>query len=426
MNESLTAVYSDNDAAWRRLVKLFDHRQRPVVVWVGGNSQAAVMQYYRRFRERFASKFEHVEVPLNRLEGHSLYAYLTQLSASKEGKELIFHLLDFPENNELLLSQLNFERELFFKRLRASVVFWGDDAVEVALQRFAPDFWDWLVYCFRFDAVLSAAEEVPADGRSVPSAAEKETWEARAERLHRRLQYLRPNRDRGGRHTLDYAETALSLGRALAYLARLSEARTLFDEAIELYRKEQDDLGRAYALLYLGELERRLGQLERARNLLDEAIELYRKVQDDLGRAHALRNLGELESRLGQLARARNLLDEAIELYRKEQHDLGRANALQSKGNLLLKEERFVEALDVYRQALALYQREQEPMGAAYTAAEILRCLHASGNGQADEMQQLAEHSMTMALASGVPSVVGYVISCLVEVGVIDPNDLGQ
>ncbi len=182
----------------------------------------------------------------------------------------------------------------------------------------------------------------------------------------------------------------------------------------------------AHALLALGQLESRLGQLARARNLLDEAIELYRKEQNDLGRANALVALGQLESRLGQQERARNLLDEAIELFRKEQNDLGRANALQSKGDLLLEEKRFVEALDVYRQALALYQREQEPMGAAYTAAEILRCLHASGNGQADEMQQLAEHSMTMALASGVPSVVGYVISCLVEVGVIDPNDLGQ
>ncbi len=142
--------------------------------------------------------------------------------------------------------------------------------------------------------------------------------------------------------------------------------------------------------------------------------------------AGALLSLGQLESRIGNVERARNLFDQAVELFRKEQDDLGRANALQGMGDLLFEEKRFVEALDVYRQALDLYQREQEPMGMAYTAANILRCLHASGNGQADEMRQLAEHSMTMALASGTPSVVGYVISCLVEVGVIDPNDLGQ
>jgi tetratricopeptide (TPR) repeat protein len=142
--------------------------------------------------------------------------------------------------------------------------------------------------------------------------------------------------------------------------------------------------------------------------------------------AGALLALGRLESRIGNVERARNLFNQAVELFRKEQHDLGRANALKGMGDLLFAEKRFVEALDVYRRALDLYQREQEPVGMAYTAANILRCLHASGNGQADEMRQLAEHSMTMALASGVPSVVGYVISCLVEVGVIDPNDLGQ
>jgi tetratricopeptide (TPR) repeat protein len=158
--------------------------------------------------------------------------------------------------------------------------------------------------------------------------------------------------------------------------------------------------------------------------LYDEAISLYKKEQDDLGRANALKALGDLESRLGNVERARSLYDEAISLFKKEQSDLGRANALQSVGDLARESGHPAEALKIYEETLTLYQREQDPMGAAYTAAEMLRCLHALGGGRAGEMEKLAEFAIQMGQASGVESVLHYVLNALVEVGLVNPNDL--
>ncbi|WP_157068082.1 tetratricopeptide repeat protein, partial [Desulfosarcina cetonica] len=64
-------------------------------------------------------------------------------------------------------------------------------------------------------------------------------------------------------------------------------------------------IGDALSKKLLGDLERRLGNVDQARGHYDHAIELYQKEQDQLGLANALQALGDLESRLGNVDQAR-------------------------------------------------------------------------------------------------------------------------
>ncbi len=143
------------------------------------------------------------------------------------------------------------------------------------------------------------------------------------------------------------------------------------------------------------------------------------KEENLLSYAHALLDKGDLESRLGNVERARALYDEAIGLYQKEQADLGRANVMQSLGDTELQAGRHAEALEIYHATLEIYQKEQDPMGMAYTAAEMLRCLHALG-AKTEQITALADFAVQAAQASGVPSVPGYVGKALVEIGLLD------
>ncbi len=406
MNEIQRDIQPDNDMAWQRLCRLFERREKPVVVWIGGNSQDVSHNQYNRFRSQFAQKFEHIEVRVDEIAGTSIYRYLQQLLAQNTLSNPVFHLRHIPEGNEALIFEVNFERELLFRNLPASIIFWGDDRSEIAFQRMAPDFWDWLVYRFHFDAILLADKVGLVESpRSSSSSGKAETWDRRAARLSERLRSLAPTRDAGGRHTMEYADTALSLGNTLFHLGQLSEARPLFEGAAELFKKEQADLGRAYALkaladlenrlsdveharqLYhiaieifqtehddsgrasalqmLGDLERRLGNVEHARHLYDEAIGLYKNGQDDLGRANALKALGDLESLLGNVERARSLYDDAIGLYKKEQSDLGRANTLRGLGDLESWIGNFERARQLYGESIRLYEKEQVDLGRA-------------------------------------------------------------
>ena len=380
MNEPQRDVYAENNANWQRLTRIFDRREKSVVAWVGGNSQELSYKKYHRFRDEYAKKFEHIEVRADQIPGRSVYSHLKRLLEQNAYKNPLFHIQSIPDDSQDIIFEINFERELLFRKLPASIIFWGNDRSEIVFQRLAPDFWDWLVYRFHFDAPLPSDQD--SSTYTLPSIGE--AWETRANRLRERLQGLVPDRDKGGRNTLDYADTVLSLAKTLDYLAQLTEARALYDEAIGLYKKEQSDLGRANALQALGDLERRLGNVERSRALYDEAIGLYKKEQYDLGRANALQSLGDLDREAGQPA----------------------------------------EALKIYEEALALYQREQAPMGVAHTAAEMLRCLGALRGGRAGEMEQIAELAIKMAQASGVQSVVQYVLQSLVEVGLANSADL--
>jgi hypothetical protein len=97
---------------------------------------------------------------------------------------------------------------------------------------------------------------------------------------------------------------------------------------------------------------------------------------------------------------------------------LGRANALKALGDLDREAGLPAEAMKIYQEALVLYRREQVPMSAAYTAAEMLRCLHAlKGGGAGEQEQQLAELAVSMAQASGFEVVLDYVKEVLKEVG---------
>ncbi|MBV5288631.1 MAG: tetratricopeptide repeat protein [Pelodictyon phaeoclathratiforme] len=211
------------------------------------------------------------------------------------------------------------------------------------------------------------------------------------------------------------------LGDLERRLGNVDLARGHYDNAIELYKKEQAKLGLANALKALGDLERRLGNVDLARGHYDNAIELYKKEQAKLGLANALKALGDLERRLGNVDLARGHYDNAIELYKKEQAKLGLANVYQSLGDLLLSEKRAEEATLIYQNAIQLYQAEQDPMGLAYTWSELIRCHHLLGDLNEDDLRKIAVTGLIDAKRSGIESVSQYLIGALYEF--FDKND---
>ncbi len=209
---------------------------------------------------------------------------------------------------------------------------------------------------------------------------------------------------------------AKALGDLETGLGDLNGARAHYDEAIGLYKQEQDQLGLANTLKALGDLESRLGHLDSAQVHYDEAIRLYKNEQNQLGLANTLRALGNLESLLGHLDGARIHYGEAIGLYKKEQNQLGLANVYQSMGDLLLVRGAVDQALEVYSRGLSLYESERDSMGYAYTLSEVMRCHHRLGNFHVIEQSNLAAIALAQAAASGTESVTRYVLAALAEV----------
>jgi len=224
-----------------------------------------------------------------------------------------------------------------------------------------------------------------------------------------------------GRETLEYllglqreadltariAESSHYLGYLERRLGNLDKARKLFEQAVELYKAEQSNLGLANTIQSLGDLEGRLGNLEEARKLYEQAVELYKAEQSNLGLANTIRSLGDLERRLGNVDKARKLYKQAVELYKAEQDNLGLANTIRSLGDMEKEAGRLPEARALYIEARDLYVAERDPMGLAYTLSELARVAHA--HGEEDERDRLLKEALEAANASNAPPVVEYV-----------------
>ena len=84
----------------------------------------------------------------------------------------------------------------------------------------------------------------------------------------------------------------------------------------------------ALTCLLLGNLERRLGAVDAARRLYQEAISLYEKERDDLGRANVCQALGDLWLAENEPQKALSFYEPARGLYEKEQEPMGLAYTL--------------------------------------------------------------------------------------------------
>jgi len=168
-----------------------------------------------------------------------------------------------------------------------------------------------------------------------------------------------------------YAATLLALGELESHTGNMDAARLLFQDAIKIFKKVHNDLGRAYALRALGELEINTGNVQEARHLYDESIELFKKEKADLGCANALLAKGNLEMRLGKLKGACRLFDSAIKLFKKEKADLGCANAFFSKGILENRLGNTAEASRLLKDAIGLFKKEKTDLSCANALLEL-------------------------------------------------------
>ncbi len=195
-------------------------------------------------------------------------------------------------------------------------------------------------------------------------------------------------------HLPESASAILYLGDLERRLGQIDKARPLFEQALALYKSQQDGVGQANTLQALADLESRLGKVDKTRALYEQALALYKSMRDGLGQANTLKALGDLESRLGQIDKARALYEQALALHKSEQAGLGQANTLKALGQLESRLGQTDKARALYEKALELYKSEQTGLGQANTL-QALGDLE-SKLGEADKARALYEHALAL------------------------------
>ena len=139
--------------------------------------------------------------------------------------------------------------------------------------------------------------------------------------------------------------------------AGLTQAKQHLSTAATLGRDHGLQVDYAQAVHLLANVELDLGHKDEAKSLWEEAIEILRRVDNPLQLAHKVRHLGDLHRHCGRLALAESCYAEALALYRE--HDapgsLDFANAVSRMADLKERQGRRKEALHLWRETRELY-----------------------------------------------------------------------
>ena len=201
-------------------------------------------------------------------------------------------------------------------------------------------------------------------------------------------------------------------------LGRLPEARQALEEALSLYREQENATGEGMVLCSLADLHRDGGALDTALGLAQRALDLPELAGNDEHAAHALLSLGSVQSRLSHLdLAAQNLLGARMLACDIGDREL-EAEALIALAEALTRAGRHHEATTHARQALAVSRQTEHGLleGLALTALAQDRACAGDGAGAAELARQAHSVLEPTGHHLGLAAAARLVADCLARV----------
>ncbi|MFN0170366.1 MAG: tetratricopeptide repeat protein [Bryobacteraceae bacterium] len=175
------------------------------------------------------------------------------------------------------------------------------------------------------------------------------------------------------------ARLLLSLAGAERDLQRSEQARAHYEEALEIYRGEQNRLGVAIVSQSLAEIERDTDP-PRAEQDLCRAAEIFELERETERLAGCLRTLADLQRREGRLADAHQQYVRSLAVSRSNGNGSERARTLLGLAKVDRRMRKFPEAEESYREALELFRSDADRSGLAAAVQGLAELEFRRGN----------------------------------------------
>jgi tetratricopeptide (TPR) repeat protein len=162
----------------------------------------------------------------------------------------------------------------------------------------------------------------------------------------------------------------------------LVKAQTMWQEAIEVFRKVGDTQGLAASSNNLGDVLLTAGRLAEASNLLQQAIAGYKLVGDRSGVALATVDLGEIASQRADLPVARRDYEQAIATGTQAGDKSASAYGYAGLGGVFMQQDQLAAARKQYETALKLRKEIGEKQTILQTRVALARLAIEDGHIQ--------------------------------------------
>ncbi|MDB9388383.1 tetratricopeptide repeat protein [Microcystis aeruginosa] len=151
------------------------------------------------------------------------------------------------------------------------------------------------------------------------------------------------------------ANTLKGLGSVAHELREWEQAQSYYQQALEIEIEYGDRFSQASTLQYFGILAQELGEWEQARSYYQQAIEIYIEYGDHYFQASILKCLGSVAQELGEWEQARSYCQQAIEIYIEYDDRFSQANSLYLLGGVAEGVGELSQAKSYYLQAIEIY-----------------------------------------------------------------------
>jgi len=151
------------------------------------------------------------------------------------------------------------------------------------------------------------------------------------------------------------ASTLHNLGRVAQELREWEQARSYYQQAIEIYIEYGDRYSQARTLHQLGIVAQELREWEQARSYYQQALEIKIEYGDRFSQARTLHQLGIVAQQLREWEQARSYYQQAIEIFIEYGDRYEQAGTLHTLGNLAQELREWEQARSYYQQAIEIY-----------------------------------------------------------------------
>jgi predicted ATPase/DNA-binding SARP family transcriptional activator/Tfp pilus assembly protein PilF len=196
-------------------------------------------------------------------------------------------------------------------------------------------------------------------------------WDVRGYRSEGRAWLKRVLAKAQGLRTELYARVLTGAGRLACAQGDYPEARSLFQQTLEIFQELSDKRGIASSWVNLGLVASMQGNHSEARAFYEQALALHRAIGNLYGVATALGNLGGVAWEQGEYATARAFYEEELAIRRHLREPEGIASSLSALGGLAQLEGDYDRAVALFEEGLALQRKLGNKAGIAYALSNL-------------------------------------------------------
>lgn len=251
-----------------------------------------------------------------------------------------------------MIAQLNFEREIIFRKPNYITILWGDHDFFIQLQRKAPDLWSWVTNFFVFkEDEIHQEKELSPQPHEVPA------------KLPIREEYIKSLKDKLEHLPLNDTDKGRAMRERLNLYSLLADEYAKYFDFENAKKYYENAIGVAEKLKVTGYHFNKLlfdyATLNLDYRKLDKALRLYQEVLNNDILNDNLYNLGSAYHQIGRVYEEQRNWGSALENYQKAidlKEKMGQEDRLGSTyhqiGMLYERQRNWKKALENYQRAI--------------------------------------------------------------------------